>query len=177
SSDVVLAQKALFDQAWTHALSPAELAADALPGQVQVLRGHWVRGARLQEMVAGAKQSILLEASATEASGWAQQGILSALAQRAGQGVRVVLRLAAGAAVAVPGAIVEPPRGQPRGLVAVVDGVQTLVALGLARPGQAGNPEDEWCLWSTHPDFVALLGSDWSRPGEALVRQGRTNTA
>src|ERR1041385_3619659 len=47
SSDIVLAQKALFDQAWMQALSAADLE-DEVPRQVQVLRGRWARGARLR---------------------------------------------------------------------------------------------------------------------------------
>lgn len=183
SSDVVLAQKALFDQAWTYALSPAELKGEAMPRQVQVLRGRWVRGARLREMVMGAKESIVIDASVAEVSRWQQQGIVDALARRAAQGVRVVLRLPPGhPAVTVPGAVAEPLVDPARGLLAIVDGVQTLLGLGLARPGEAGSAEDEWCVWSTHPDFVGVLGPADVRTaagaaGAQPVRLARTHIA
>jgi len=162
SSDVVLAQKALFDQAWMQALSGAELDHE-VPRQVQVLRGRWVRGARLRELVQDARSSVVIQAPAAEVAGWARQGILDALARCAARGVRVLLRLPAGSPT-VPGAQAGPQVGGHPNLVAVVDGCRTLLALGTGDPRREADPGDEWCLWSTHPDLVAILGPDWSAP-------------
>jgi sugar-specific transcriptional regulator TrmB len=176
SSDVVLAQKALFDQAWVQALSRAELEKE-LPRQVQALRGRWVRGARLRDMVQGARTSVVIQAPGPEVAGWAKQGIRDALAHCAARGVQVVLRLPAGSP-AVPGAAVEPQVGDRRNLIAIVDGCQALVSLGAWEPRDTADPEDEWCLWSTHPDLVAILGPDWWGPGALAalaVRPVRTD--
>ncbi|MHB1261770.1 MAG: helix-turn-helix domain-containing protein [Thermoplasmatota archaeon] len=176
SSDVVLAQKALFDQAWMQALSRVELEKE-VPRQLQVLRGRWVRGARLRELVQGARSSVVIQAPAPEVAGWAKQGVLEAVGRCAARGVQVLLRLPAGSP-AVPGAAVGPQVGDRRNLVAVVDGYQVLLSLGAWEPRDTADPDEEWCLWSTHPDMVAILGPDWWGPGALAalaVRPGRTD--
>jgi len=174
SSDVVLAQKALFDQAWQQAFSPADLASGQEPRQVRVLRGRWVRGARLREMVMGARTSVSIRAPAQEVARWGRQGILEALTQCAARGVPVVLRVPPGSA-RVPGAIVDQDASDIHSLVAVVDGAQALLALGLA-DSQDAHDEGEWSIWSTRPDLLELLGAEW-RPGLPLapVRPPRTD--
>lgn len=177
SSDVVLAQKALFDQAWGQALSHTEPGSE-MPPQVQVLRGRWVRGARLRELVQGARSSVVIQAPASEVSGWAKQGILEALSGCVARGVSVLLRVPPGSP-AVPGAVLGPPLGDAGNLVAVVDGRQSLLALGAGKPRKGADPEDEWCVWSTHPDLVAILGPGWDAPAVSpatlAVRPGRTD--
>lgn len=176
SSDVVLAQKALFDQAWMQALSNAELG-EEVPRQVQVLRGRWVRGARLRDMVQRARTSVVIQAPAPEVAGWAKQGVLEALAHCAARGIQVLLRLPAGSP-AVPGAATGPQVGDRRNLVAIVDGCQALLSLGAWEPRDTADPEEEWCVWSTHPDLVAILGPDWWGPGALAalaVRPRRTD--
>ncbi|MCA1810736.1 MAG: hypothetical protein LC623_01845 [Halobacteriales archaeon] len=168
ASDVVLAQKALFDQAWAQALSAADLATGGEPRQVQVLRGRWVRGARLKEMVLGARSSIVLQAPSAEVARWRRQGVFDALAQRAAQGVTVVLRVPP-ESPRVPGAVVEPFR--PTGnLVAVVDGAHTLLGLGVGDAPEA-HAEGEWSIWATRPELVDILGPEWQ--AEALAEPVR----
>jgi sugar-specific transcriptional regulator TrmB len=160
SSDVVLAQKALFDQAWTQALSRDDLGEEGEPRHIQVLRGRWVRGSRLKEMVLGARSSVRVRAPAGEAARWKRQGILDALALRASQGVSVVLHLAPGAPH-VPGATVVPTPDDPTGLIAVVDGSQVLLALDVGNTPDAAHDEQEWAVWSTRPGMAELLGPEW----------------
>ena len=178
SSDVVLAQKALFDQAWAQALSHAE-PGEELPRQVQVLRGRWVRGARLRELIQGARSSVIVQAPASEVAGWARQGILEALSRCVARGVPVLLRVPPGSPT-VQGALSGPQVGDARNLVAVVDGRQALLSLGAGEARQGDDPEDEWCVWSTHPDLVAILGPGWTEPqplGTLAVRPGLTDAS
>ncbi|MEA3203946.1 MAG: HTH-type transcriptional regulator, sugar sensing transcriptional regulator [Thermoplasmata archaeon] len=157
SSDVVLAQKALFDQSWALAPARGDLEGDE-PRQMQVLRGRWVRGARLKEMVLGARATIAIQAPAGEAARWKRQGIADALAARAAKGVTVRLHVPAGS-VQVPGAtLVATP--DPGGLVAVVDGARVLLSPGLG-DALAAHDEEEWAVWSTRPGMADLLGPEW----------------
>ena len=152
SPDVVLAQKALFDQVWMLGLTGAELA-QPRSRQLQVLRGRWVRTARLREMVASAQASLDITAPPAETAQWGARGLLASLAEAAARGVHVVVRGDPG--LRVPGVRNAGAGGDGRNLVAVVDGVESLVSFGLG--GDVAG-EDEWALWSTHPDLVALLG-------------------
>lgn len=179
SSDVVLAQKALFDQAWDQAVSSADAVEGRLPRQVQVLRGRWVRGARLKEMVLGARASILVRASAAEVALWGRQGILDALARRAAQGVAVSLSLPPGVP-AVPGTTVVPAEGAT-GLVALVDGEQALLGLGTEEAPEEARGGEDWAVWSSHPGLAQLLGPQgWGAAATwapAPVRRARTDQA
>ncbi|MEA3143436.1 MAG: HTH-type transcriptional regulator, sugar sensing transcriptional regulator [Thermoplasmata archaeon] len=166
SSDVVLAQKALFDQSWTQALARSDLEGGE-PRQMQVLRGRWVRGARLKEMVQGAATSIVIQAPAGEAARWKRQGITDALAARAAHGVSVLLRLPPGGP-SVPGAIVETTADELGGLVAVVDGTSVLLAPSLGDAREAAHDEEEWAVWSTRPGMAQLLGPAWSAAAPLL---------
>ncbi|MFO1533291.1 MAG: hypothetical protein ABR562_06290 [Thermoplasmatota archaeon] len=168
SSDVVLAQQALFDKAWLQALSNDDLAEGKAPRQVQVLRGRWVRGARLKEMVQGAKESIAIRAPAGEPQRWKRQGILAALTAKASEGVSVSLHLPADAP-AVQGATIVTSPQTGTSLVAVVDGTEVLLALGAGDDPQAAHDEGEWSVWSTHPDLADLVADTW----EALLKPAR----
>lgn len=158
SSDVALAQQALFDRAWVQALSSADIADGAR--QVQVLRGRWVRTARLKEMVLGAQSSIAIRAPEGEPQRWKRHGIAQALAAKAAAGVAVSLHVPPeGPAVPVPGATVVTSQDTGRNLVAVVDGTQVLVALGAAGDPAAAHDEGEWSVWSTHPDLAEVIAA------------------
>jgi sugar-specific transcriptional regulator TrmB len=162
SPDMVLAQKALFDQAWTLGVSARE-AARPRPRQVQVLRGRWVRGARLRDMAEGARSTLEVTAAPRETRGWAKDGVAAALARAAARGVDVVVRSAA-----EPGVgryVHDPAAADGCNLVAVADGVESLLSLGLA---DGEEPAEEWAVWSTHPDLVSLLGLARSAPLPAV---------
>jgi hypothetical protein len=168
SSDVALAQQALFDKAWMQAIAPSDLVAGGEPRQVQVLRGRWVRGARLKEMVLGAKTSVAIRAPAGEPQRWKRQGVLAALTEKAQQGVAVSLHLPPDSP-AVAGATIVTSHDTGSNLVAVIDGVQVLVALAAGQDPTAAHDEDEWTIWSTHPDLAELVGVLW----DTLVAQAR----
>jgi sugar-specific transcriptional regulator TrmB len=158
SSDVALAQQALFDKAWMQALGPGDLEGPT-PRQVQVLRGRWVRGSRLKEMVQGAAKSIAIRAPAGEVERWKRQGILQALAAKAKEGVDVSLHLPPDAPTVAGATTMTGPTGN--NLVAVVDGIQVLLALGAGNDPDAAHDEGEWSIWSTHPDFPAFVVPNW----------------
>ena len=160
SSDVVLAQQALFDKAWMQALSSADLDSPS-PRQVQILRGRWVRGARLKEMIQGAKRTIAIRAPDGEPQRWKRQGILAALTAKAAEGITVSLHLPPDSPP-VSGATVVTSQDTGQNLVAVIDGTRVLVALGAAGDPSATHDEGEWSIWSTHPDLADLLGPTWS---------------
>lgn len=166
SPDVVLAQKALFDQAWALGIPARELAA-ARPRQLEILRGRWVRGARLREMAETARSTLEITAAPAETRTWDKDGVAAALRRAIGRGVDVVVRSAEGADV--PGHLPDASVVDGCNLVAVADGVESLLSLGLA---DTDDPADEWALWSTHADLVSLLSL---ARGEAPVR--RTPTA
>lgn len=168
SSDVVLAQQALFDKAWQQALSRSELGQGELPRQVQVLRGRWVRGARLKEMVQGAKLSIAIRAPAGEPQRWKRQGLTAILSAKAAEGVAVSLHLPPDSPT-VSGATVVTSPSPGSGLVAVVDGTQVLLALGAGEDPQAAMDESEWSVWSTHPDLADIVAQTW----ETVVRSSK----
>jgi sugar-specific transcriptional regulator TrmB len=151
SPDVVLAQKSLFDQAWALGVPARELARPR-PRQLQVLRGRWVRGARLREMAEGARSTLEVTAAPSETRQWAQDGVAAALERAAARGVDVVVRSAAEPGVA--GYVHDPAAADGCNLVAVADGVESLLSLGLA---DGDDPADEWAVWSTHTDLVSLL--------------------
>lgn len=166
SPDVVLAQKALFDQAWALGIPAREIGAPR-PRQLEVLRGRWVRGARLREMAETARSTLEITAAPAETRTWAKDGVAAALERAIARGVDVVVRSAEGANV--PGLLPDPSVVDGCNLVAVADGVESLLSLGLA---DGDDPADEWALWSTHADLVSLLRL---ARGEAPVR--RTPTA
>lgn len=166
SPDVVLAQKALFDQAWALGIPAREIGAPR-PRQLEILRGRWVRGARLREMAETARSTLEITAAPTETRTWVKDGIAAALQRAITRGVDVVVRSADGAGV--PGHLADPSVVDGCNLVAVADGVESLLSLGLA---DGDDPADEWALWSTHADLVSLLRL---ARGEAPVR--RTPTA
>ena len=169
SADAVLAQKALFDQAWACAI-PARHLDKPRPPQLQVLRGRWVRGARLRQMAESARGRLEVTASPAETRRWRPEGISDALERAAARGVDVVVRSAADPGVR--GHLLDPAAGDGCNLVAVADGVESLVALGTAGGDE---PSEEWSLWSTHPDLVAMLGL--ARPQPAVVRPDLTADA
>ncbi|HET6399529.1 MAG TPA: helix-turn-helix domain-containing protein [Candidatus Thermoplasmatota archaeon] len=139
SSDVVLAQKSLFDLAWAGAHTPDDLAQQP-PRHVQALRGRWARTSRLRELVRNARVSLRLEASAEEAAAWSANGILAEVEQRARSGVRV-------------DTIVHPVGAAPAcRLVAVADQATVLAVLE-----GASAPAEEWSLVSTHAALAARL--------------------
>lgn len=152
SPDAVLAQKALFDQAWSAGI-PARDLDRPRPPQVQVLRGRWVRGARLRQMAESARTALEVTASPSETRGWRKEGIADAIERAAARGVDVVVRSAADPGV--PGFLRDASAADGCNLVALVDGVESLVSLGLS---QGDEPSDEWAIWSTHADLVAMLG-------------------
>ena len=163
SSDVVIAQKSLFDQAWAQAMSSDDLLHDP-PRQAHVLRGRWVRTSRLKEMLRGARRSIVLEATAEEATRWARQGVLDLLRERAAAGVQVTLCTPADPGL--PGILHVPTPAPRAALVAQADGEQGLLALaGRSDPDQA-HDDGEWSIWSTHAEFAAVLAAALgARPG------------
>jgi sugar-specific transcriptional regulator TrmB len=167
SSDLVLAQKALFDQAWAHALSPSDVAQDGLARQVQVLRGRWVRTARLREMILAASQSIQIEASSAEAASWSTHGIAAALSQQGKRGRTIVLRVPNFKVSAIPGAILDVPKKTVRRLRAIVDDRQVL--LGLDTPDSSSDitPEEEWAIWSTHAGLLEAVGHEADKSASA----------
>lgn len=169
SPDAVLAQKALFDQAWTFGL-PAHEVARPRPRQVQVLRGRWVRAARLREMAETARTSLDITVAPTEARRWAADGVAQALERAVDRGVEVVVRSAA--PPGVPGHVPDPAAGDGCNLVAISDDAECLMSLGLA---DGDGPSEEWSLWSTHGDLVRLVAR--ARPPAAVVRQPLTNDA
>lgn len=151
SPDAVLAQKALFDQAWALGVPARELGRPR-PRQLQVLRGRWVRGARLREMAEGARSTLEITVAPGEAGRWAQDGIAAALERASARGVDVVVRSAAPPGVA--GYAHDPAAADGCNLVAIADGVESLISLGLA---DGDDPADEWAVWSTHADLVSML--------------------
>lgn len=151
SPDVVLAQKALFDQTWALGIPARELSAPR-PRQIEVLRGRWVRGARLREMAETARSSLEVTASPSETRTWQRDGVAAALSRAINRGVGVVVRSADGAGV--PGFVPDPAAVDGCNLVAVADGVESLLSLGLA---DGDDDADEWAIWSTHGDLVSLL--------------------
>ncbi|MEK6974832.1 MAG: helix-turn-helix domain-containing protein [Candidatus Thermoplasmatota archaeon] len=170
SSDVVLAQKALFDQAWAQGLPGSELSRPR-PRQVQVLRGRWVRGARLREMAETARATLEVTASPAEMRNWRAEGIADAMERAVARGVTVVVRSAKNPGV--PGYVHEPSAEDGCNLLAVADGVESLLSLGLA---DGDDPSDEWSVWSTHADLVSMLGLA-PRPPPVAVRPRQTSDA
>lgn len=162
SPDVVLAQKALFDQAWAVGIPARELGAQR-PRQLEVLRGRWVRGARLREMADNARSSLLVTAPPSETRTWLRDGVTAALQRAAARGVHVAVRSADGGGV--PGHVPDPMAADGCNLVAVADGVETLLSLGLA---DGDDDADEWALWSTHADLVTLLALAGAAPAQAV---------
>lgn len=170
SPDVVLAQKALFDQAWAFGVAPREIGRDR-PRQLQVLRGRWVRGARLREMAETARTTLEITAPPSETSRWKDEGIAAAITRAAARGVDVAVRSAADPGV--PGHVLDPAACDGCNLVAVADGVESLLSLGLS-DGDEG--PDEWAVWSTHADLVSLLGLARTRAALPLSVAGRRPT-
>ncbi|MHB8633657.1 MAG: helix-turn-helix domain-containing protein [Thermoplasmatota archaeon] len=154
ASELVLAQKAYFDAAWNSALAPSDLDAGGAQ-QVQLIRGRWLRNARLKKIIAGARTSVVIQAPAEEVRSWPSQGLSDLLARRAQAGLLVVVYSPAGTPV-VPGAtMVSSPVS--RALVALVDGSEALMALDASQDPGGSQREHEWALWSTHPGFLELL--------------------
>jgi sugar-specific transcriptional regulator TrmB len=162
SPDAVLAQKALFDQAWALGVPARELARPR-PRQLQVLRGRWVRGARLREMAEAARSTLEVTAAPSETRTWAEDGVADALRRAAARGVDVVVRSATDPGVA--GFVHDPAAADGCNLVAVADGVESLLSLGLA---DGDDPADEWAVWSTHADLVSLLALSRPTPVPAV---------
>lgn len=158
--DVVLAQKALFDQSWSLAAAPGEAAT-----QLQVVRGRWVRTARLKSLIDRTQRRLVLRASASETTGWARQGVLAALEAAAARGVAVTVHAPAWQ-TPLTGVRVEPCLPAPGlpGLLAAADDAAVLVGLD---DGDTGDPDDEWGLWASHPRLAGLLEAALGRPRDA----------